>query len=88
MYMITNQEWERLEILLDTKLEQKLEQKLDQKLDQKFDQKLGDFAILMKNAFDEVHDKIDRALARLDRHDVRISANEQAIDSIKRVIRI
>lgn len=74
--MITNQEWERLEILLDTKLEQKLEQKFEE------------FAIVMKNAFDEVHHKIDRSLARLDHHDSHILANENAIESIKRVIRI
>jgi hypothetical protein len=78
--MITNKEWERLELLLDTKLEQKLEQKLDEKF--------GEFAIIMKNAFDEVHYKIDSALERLDRHEYRISRNEDEIHGLKRVIRI
>lgn len=80
--MITNKEWERLELLLDTKLEQKLEEKLDQKLDQKFD----DFALVMKNAFDEVHYKIDSALERLDNHQYRINRVENEVVDIKQAI--
>ncbi len=101
--MITEQEWHRLEILLDTKLEQKLEQKLDEKLnvrfaafeekmdkklDAKLDAKFGEFAILMKNAFDEVHYKIDSCLERLDNHDWRISRVEHGLVDVKKVIRI
>jgi hypothetical protein len=42
----------------------------------------------MKNAFDEVHYKIDSALERLDNHDYRIAQNESEIQSIKKVIRV
>lgn len=91
--MITNQEWERLEKLLDRKLEQKLdeklvafEQKFDQKLvvlEQKIEQKFDNFAILMKNAFDEVHHKIDTALVRLNGHETRLDIAENNIQELK-----
>lgn len=84
--MITNQEWERLEILLDFKLEQKLEQKLDEKLDKKLDEKFGEFAILMKNVFDDIHQRIDESMRRLENHDYRIYRLENDVSEIKKEI--
>lgn len=76
--MITNQEWEKLENLLD----KKLEEKLDQKLDSRF----NEFAGIMKRSFDEVYKRFDKIEAQLTGHEKRITQNELDISLLKRVL--
>jgi hypothetical protein len=76
--MITQQEWDKLENLLD----QKLEEKLDQKLNERFDE----FAQIMKRSFDEVYKRFDHIDILLDSHEHRITQNEVDIRLLKRAL--
>ena len=72
--MITQQEWDKLETLLDTKLEQKLNERFDE------------FAQIMKRSFDEVYKRFDHIDVLLDSHDSRITQNEVDIRLLKRAL--